>query len=62
LRPYFSVSCTKIAAARRPGTEGQFLRHVLWHVLRNALRHVLRHVLDVLVLLSPKESVGSGGR
>ena len=49
--------------ARRPGPEGQFLHHVLRHALRNALRNVLRRVLDVLVLhVSPKESVGDGGR
>ena len=30
--------------ARRPGPEGQVLRHVLWHVLRNALCCVV-HVL-----------------
>ena len=49
--------------ARRPGTEVQFLRHVLWHIHRNALRSALRRVLGVLVLhVSPKESVGSGGR
>jgi len=41
--------------ARRPGPEGQVLRHVLWHALRNALRHALRCVLHVLVLhVSPK--------
>ena len=45
--------------ARRPGPEGQFLHHALRHALRNALRRVL----DVLVLhVSPKESVGGGGR
>ena len=45
--------------ARRPGSEGQFLHHVLRHALRNALRNVLRRVLDVLVLhVTPKESVG----
>ena len=49
--------------ARRPGTEGQFLRHVQWNVLCNALRNALSRVLDVLVLhVSPKESMGSGGR
>ena len=49
--------------ARRPGPEGQFLHHVLRHALRNALRNALRRVLDVLVLqVSPKESVGGGGR
>ena len=49
--------------ARRPGPEGQFLHHVLRHALRNALSNVLRRVLDVLVLhVSPKESVGGGGR
>ena len=49
--------------ARRAGPEGQFLHHVLRHALRNALRNVLRRVLDVLVLhVSPKESVGGGGR
>jgi len=37
--------------ARRPGPEGQGLRHVLWQILRN----VLRRVLYVLVLhVSPK--------
>ena len=34
---------------RRPGPEGQFLRHVLWHAQRNALPHVLRRVLHGLV-------------
>jgi len=49
--------------ARRPGPEGQFLHHALRHALRNALRNVVRRVLDVLVLhVSPKESVGGGGR
>jgi len=49
--------------ARRLGPEGQFLNHVLRHALRNALRSVLRRVLDVPVLhVSPKESVGGGGR
>ena len=49
--------------ARRPGPKGQFLYHVLRHALRNALRNALRRVLDVLVLhVSPKESVGGGGR
>ena len=49
--------------ARRPGPEGQFLHHVLRHALRNALHNALRRVLDVLVLrVSPKESVGGGGR
>ena len=49
--------------ARRPGPEGQFLRHVLWHTLRSTLRNALRHVLDVPVLhVSPKESAGGGGR
>ena len=28
--------------ARRPGLEGQVLRHVFWCVLRHVLRHVLR--------------------
>ena len=36
--------------ARRPGHEGQVLRHVLWSALRNALRDDLRCVLDVPVL------------
>ena len=50
-------------ARRVRATEGQVLRHVLWHVLRSTLRSALRRVLDVLVLhVSPKESVGSGGR
>ena len=49
--------------ARRPGTEGQFLRRVLWLVLRNALRNALRRVPDVLVLhVSPKESLEGDGR
>jgi len=30
---------------RRPGPEGQVLRHVLWHVLRSVLRSVLGSVL-----------------
>jgi len=48
--------------ARRPGPEGQFLRHVLWHALRNSLRNSLHFVLNVLVLhVPPKESVGGGG-
>ena len=46
-------------SARRPGLDGQILRHVMWRTLRNALRHVLRSVLYVPVLhMSPK---GSGG-
>ena len=49
--------------ARRPGPEEQFLHHVLRHALRNALRNVLRRVLDVPILhVSPKGSVGGGGR
>ena len=46
---------------RRPGPEGQVLRHVLWHVLRSALRHVLRRVLHLSVLhVLPKGSAGDG--
>jgi len=45
--------------ARRPGLEGQVLRHVLWHVLRSALRRVL-HVLVLHV--SPKGRRGGGSR
>ena len=53
--------------ARRPGPEGKFLYHALKHALRNtlrnALRNALRRVLDMPVLhVSPKESVGGGGR
>jgi len=33
--------------ARRPGPEGQVLRHVLWCVLRRILHHALRLVLHV---------------
>jgi len=68
LRPHLSASCTKTAAAvawrggegaRRPGPEGQVLRHVLWYVLRN----VLRRVLHVLVLhVSSKGGLGGGSR
>ena len=54
--------------ARRPGPKGQFLhdapRNAIRSALRSALRRsALRRVLDVLVLhVSPKESVGGGGR
>jgi len=45
--------------ARRPGPEGQVLRHVLWQVLRN----VLRRIVHVLVLhVSPKGGRGGGSR
>ena len=43
--------------ARRPGPEGQVLRHVLWHVPRNALRRVV-HV--PVLHVSPKSSSGGG--
>jgi len=56
-------------SARRPGPEGQVLRHVLWHVPRHVPRHVLRRVLHVPVLhVSPRGKrlgwhacVGCGG-
>ena len=49
--------------ARRPGPKGQFLHDAPRNAIRSALRSVLRRVLDVPVLhVSPKESVGGGGR
>ena len=50
--------------ARRPGLEGQVLRHVLRSVLRDVLREILRPAFHVLVLLHvlPKGSVGGGMR
>ena len=43
--------------ARRPGTEGKVLRHVLWYVFRNALRRIL-HVLVFHV--SPANTIPYG--
>ena len=74
MRPYLSASCAKTAAiavvasgearkARGARAPKASLYHVPRHALRNALRNFLRRVLDVPVLhVSPKESVGGGGR
>jgi len=45
--------------ARRPGPEGQVLRHVLWHVLRSALRRVLG--VPVLHVSTKGGCEGGGG-
>ena len=51
-----------LVGARRPGPEGQVLRHILRYVLRNALSSALRRVLHVPVLHVSQGGVGGGMR